>query len=221
MEPEDIVVVPAETTPTVEPVVETAPQPSAEDLEIYSLGLAAKQGWAPVQPVVDNTPKAPTYPGTSTPLPSNFEDLDPMVQQAMHEMAIANEQNLQTQLANQRMQTTQEMAPILRQAAIAQIASSHKGIDNDDAAEIAKMIETATKRPITGQLDAESAKLFGLAAKGLAASRPAKAVGDHAPSSAAPVKDSSELNEALANYRAMYGKEPSEFIKKELEASLS
>jgi len=133
MEPEDIVVVPAETTPTVEPVVETAPQPSAEDLEIYSLGLAAKQGWAPVQPVVDNTPKAPTYPGTSTPLPSNFEDLDPMVQQAMHEMAIANEQNLQTQLTNQRMQTTQEMAPILRQAAIAQIASSHKGIDNDDA----------------------------------------------------------------------------------------
>lgn len=206
--------------------VETPEDP--ETLRAFGRGIAAEEGWlSPAQaaqliqqnqpaPTTDTTPK---WPGTNQPLPSNFESLDDDTKIAMHEFALSTENQLKSLAENYARSSEDQLAPIMRDIVIAQVAKKLPGITLEAAEEVIKQVEvSAPGTKFTSRLPEATAHLFALAAQQIASTtkKPAKEKGD--PGNDPPgFKASQEgASDAEALYEKTYGKKMSAFIKQEL-----
>lgn len=228
MEPEETIEsLAAKEAEQAEEVVSTAPAEDPEALRAFGRGIAAEEGWiSPAQlaqivsqnqpaPAVDTTPK---WPGTNQPLPSNYESLDDDTKIAFQEMALNTERQLQALSSSQETAAQERISPIMRGVVVDQIRMTLPDITPEAAEEVIKQVElSAPGTKWTARLPDATAKLLALAAQTVSAGqkkpRPAGDQGNDAP---AFKPGNSELSEAEAEYKKIYGKEMSEFIKKEL-----
>lgn len=191
-------------------VVQTVqPQVSEVDEEAWAIGRAhqlIQEGKIQIpsqQPQV----QAPTIPGTKIALPENWSELDEDGKRALTHIAQAQEAQWSRQLDERDNMLMQQMAPVIRSAAISDLSS---GLDRSVVESVVAEIEKDIKQPIT---NVQSPALRNLIREAAAfrqgRQKPTVSVADNTRGTAGPSIDSDEAA-FRAGYKQIKGREPSD-----------